>query len=141
MREDERQQKADEMSRVVNQGGRAVNRQPTTLQEDDAGDESFTIAQAYPRLADLFDDDPNEIYPLPFDDPDDLMMIFSDLEEKNLSLIQQAQDQDQILERTRKEFSKVKGDISLEISNLQMSEKEVKERTAKTQGEKTSLEN
>ena len=64
-----------------------MGRQQTNLQEEDH-DESFTIAQTYPKLAELFEDDPNEDYPLPFDNPDELMMIFSDLEEKNLSLIQ-----------------------------------------------------
>ena len=110
------------------------------MQEEDH-DESFTIAQTYPKLADLFDDDPNEEYPLPFDNPDDLMMIFSDLEEKNLSLIQQAQDQDQILEKTRKEFAKIRFDIEGEIKKLKDSEMEVKGRTAITLEQKQSLEN
>ena len=69
------------------------------------------------------------------------MMIFSDLEEKNLSLIQQAQDQDQILERTRKDFAKIQEDIEKEIQDLKASEKEVQHRTAKTMDEKQSLEN
>ena len=44
------------------------------------------------KLVDLFDDDPNEIWARPFEDLDDLMMIFSGLKENNLFLIQQAHD-------------------------------------------------
>ena len=54
---------------------------------EDPADDQFAIAHQYPKLADLFDDDPDVDYPLPFNDPDDLMNIFADLEEKNLSLI------------------------------------------------------
>jgi len=109
--------------------------------EDPTADDHFTIAQTYPRLADLFEDDPNEDYPLPFDDPDDLMAIFTELEEKNLSLIQQGQEHDQTLEKKRKEFKQIKEEMEYSIDKLKSSEKEVKERTVRAVSEKQNLEN
>ena len=57
------------------------------------------------------------------------MNIFSDLEEKNLSLIQQGQEHDQILEAKRKDFQRIQYELENEIDNLKKSELEVKERT------------
>ena len=69
-----------------------MQKQATLLpEEDQAADDQFTYP---PKLQELFEDDEDEEYPLPFSDPDDLMNIFSDLEEKNLSLIQQGQEHD-----------------------------------------------
>ena len=61
-----------------------MQKQQTSLQEEDPVDDQFSYPQ---KLQELFEDSENEEYPLPFADPDDLMLIFSDLEEKNLSLI------------------------------------------------------
>ena len=60
------------------------------------------------------------------------MNIFSDLEEKNLSLIEQGQEHDELLEKKRKDFYKIRNDLENEIDNLKKSELEVKERTGKT---------
>ena len=60
------------------------------------------------------------------------MNIFSDLEEKNLSLIEQGQEHDKLLEKKRKDFYKIRNDLENEIDNLKKSELEVKERTGKT---------
>ena len=48
----------------------------------------------YPdKLRELYElDDENEEYPVPFQNPEDLIKIFSELEEKNLALIQEGQE-------------------------------------------------
>ena len=69
------------------------------------------------------------------------MNIFADLEEKNLSLIEQDQENDQLLEKNKKKFHRKQIQLENEISTLQKSETEVKERTLKTMTEKTTLEN
>ena len=69
------------------------------------------------------------------------MNIFADLEEKNLSLIEQDQENDQLLEKNKKKFLRKQMQLENEINTLQKSETEVKERTIKTMTEKTTLEN
>ena len=65
--------------------------------EEEAEDQ-FT----YPvKLQELFDDNEDEEYPLPFNEPDELMNIFADLEERNLSLIKQGQDHDELYEERK----------------------------------------
>ena len=65
--------------------------------EEEAEDQ-FT----YPvKLQELFDDNEEEEYPLPFNEPDELMNIFADLEERNLSLIKQGQDHDELFEERK----------------------------------------
>lgn len=69
-----------------------MQKQSTLLPDDDpAIEDQFTYP---PKLQELFEDHEDEEYPLPFNDPDELMNIFSDLEEKNLKLIQQGQEND-----------------------------------------------
>ena len=68
--------------------------------EEEAEDQ-FT----YPvKLQELFDDNEDEEYPLPFNEPDELMNIFADLEERNLSLIKQGQDHDELYEERKQLF-------------------------------------
>ena len=55
-------------------------------EEDLTVEDQFTYQNK--KLQELFEDDDDEEYPLPFNDVDDLMNIFADLEERNLSLIQ-----------------------------------------------------
>ena len=114
-----------------------MQKQATLVVEEDHVGDQFTYP---PKLQGLFEDDDDEEYPLPFNDPDDLMNIFSDLEEKNLSLIEQGQEHDELLEKKRKDFYKIRNDLENEIDNLKKSELEVKERTGKTQSEKQTLE-
>jgi hypothetical protein len=60
------------------------------------------------KLKDLFEvDDDNMSYPIPFSDPKLLMDNFSNLEDKNLTLIRQCQEQDEVLERKREQFSRM----------------------------------
>ena len=114
-----------------------MQKQATLVVEEDHVDDQFTYP---PKLQGLFEDDDDEEYPLPFNDPDDLMNIFSDLEEKNLSLIEQGQEHDELLEKKRKDFYWIRNVLENDIDILKKSEIEVKERTGKTQSEKETLE-
>ena len=71
------------------------------------------------ELKSLFEDDSsNESYTTPFTDPEDLMAHLSELEENNLSLIQQWQENEQQTEIKRKDLEKVKADKTREIDTL-----------------------
>ena len=94
-----------------------------------------------PKLKQLFEEDSsNESYSLPFKKPKNLMTHFVQLEESNLSLIQQWQENEQQTETKRKEFERIQIEKNLEIHNLQKSVEENKTRRGLIVAEKNTLE-
>lgn len=96
----------------------------------------------YPeKLKKLFEEDSsNESYDLPFEKPEHLNQHFVELEENNLSLIQQWQENEQQTEIKRKEFELIQTEKQREISNLKSTVEENKHRAKKIAAEKSTLE-
>lgn len=93
------------------------------------------------ELKQLFEDDSsNESYKTPFSNPEDLMAHFVELEENNLSLIQQWQENEQQTEIKRKDLEKVKTEKTKEIDTLLNTVEENKEKNTKIKKEKYQLE-
>ena len=84
----------------------------------------------YPDLEEiLYIDDIDESYDVPFSNPDELMAIFSELEDKNLSLIQQGQEAEQQIENKKKEMIQIEETKERELSELKKTENENTVRT------------
>jgi len=96
----------------------------------------------YPdKLKKLFDEDSSNMsYELPFKKPEHLMEHFVELEENNLSLIQQWQENEQQTEIKRKEFELIQAEKQREIHNLKSTVEENKQRAKKIATEKSTLE-
>ena len=92
------------------------------------------------ELRDVIEESDDE-YPLHFEEPDQLIEMFSTLEEKNLFLIQQGQEAEQVLETKKHEYDKLKGEFNYEIGVLKGSKGEIKGRIFKTDAEKNNLQN
>lgn len=73
--------------------------------------------------SDLLDiiEDPNEDeeYKCPFDSPNDLMDIFTSLEEKNLSLIDAKQTGEEAIEVLRAQFDDIKVKTESKVASLE----------------------
>lgn len=92
--------------------GAGNNQRSGQNQKNQAGGEGDQDANKeenkYPDLEEiLYIDDIDESYDVPFSNPDELMAIFSELEDKNLSLIQQGQEAEQQIENKKKEMIQI----------------------------------
>lgn len=67
--------------------------------------------QIPPKLREVIEESDDE-YPLYFRKPEELLEMFATLEEKNLFLIQQGQEAEQVLETKKHEFEKLKKEFS-----------------------------
>ncbi len=81
-------------------------------------------------LREVIEDSDNE-YELFFENPDQLLDIFANLEEKNLFLIQQSQDAEQQLETKKHEFTELEGEMQREIRVLTKGLQEVDDRKSR----------
>ena len=74
------------------------------LSSDDEDDESLLDLQIDDKLLELIEDpDEDAEYPVPFKNPDELMKIFTELEDQNLFLINQSQDNEKHIELLKQE--------------------------------------
>lgn len=74
--------------------------------------ENFEAELNIPQeLREIIEDSDDDL-PLRFNDPSDLMEIFSVLEEKNLFLIKRCQDSEQQLEEKKQQEKQIKEDFS-----------------------------
>jgi DNA anti-recombination protein RmuC len=94
--------------------------------EEDNGDEQKLVIPPAPKLEDEVVDLPEEEPPMYFKEPQQLMDIFSALEEQNLFLIQNSQETERTLEELQHAFKETKssmesrtGQLSDQISELQ----------------------
>lgn len=92
------------------------------------------------KLKEVIEDSDDE-YPLFFEDTEDLLEMFSILEEKNLFLIQQGQESEQALEAKKYEYKEIKKKFEDEIGTLSTSKNEIKDRIVRTDFERNNLEN
>lgn len=93
------------------------------------------------KLKDLFEvDDDNMNYPKPFSDPKLLMDNFSNLEDKNLTLIRQCQEQDEVLERKREQFVRMNSDNQEQKAKQEILLRATEDKIKKTDAEKEILE-
>lgn len=83
----------------------------------------------------LMVDSPDQEYDLPFSEPSELMALFSELEEKNLSLIQQGQEVEQQIENKQREKEILQIQKERELGELRQTELEIDARTRKTMNE------
>ena len=88
----------------------------------------------------FFEDSSNESYSLPFETPEELMTHFHELEEQNLSLIQQQQENEQQTEKNRKDFEKLEETVNRTLAGLSNTVEENKQRSKKIIAEKKMLE-
>ena len=108
--------------------------------ENNPADDQFTMP--YPdKLKQLFDEDSsNESYDLPFDQPSDLMRHIDEFEEKNLSLIEQWQENEEQIENKKVTNRRIQKDKTSEIESLKMSVMENVHRRVLVNEEKNVLE-
>lgn len=95
-------------------------------EEEDNGEEQKLVIPPAPKLEDEVVDLPEEEPPMYFKEPQQLMDIFSALEEQNLFLIQNSQETERTLEELQHAFKETKssmesrtGQLSDQISELQ----------------------
>lgn len=91
-----------------------------------------------PELKDVIEDSDDEL-PLRFDDPSELMEIFSVLEEKNLNLIERCQDSEQQLEEKKQQEKLIKAEFSRQIGILEANETTNLDRIKKVEIERDAL--
>lgn len=82
-------------------------------------------------LRDLIEDSDDDYKPC-FENPDQLLEIFAGLEEKNLFLIQQGQEAEEVLETKIHEYDELKEKTDREINLLKSSLTDVEERKLRT---------
>ena len=94
--------------------------------------------------SDLLDiiEDPNEDeeYKCPFDSPNDLMDIFTSLEEKNLSLIDAKQTGEEAIEVLRAQFDEIQLKTEAKVASLEAQKQKLAENIKQAHQEKTFLE-
>ena len=86
-------------------------------------------------------EDSDDEYELFFESPDQLLEIFATLEEKNLFLIQQGQEYEEVLETKKHEFAELESDMAEEIKILTKGLNEVDERKARTLKDSKVMQN
>eukprot|EP01035_Chromulina_nebulosa_P021547 gene21547-27899_t len=97
------------------------NRRLGKIEEDDDDEpESKVVIPPAPRLEDEFVEMPEEEVPMYFKDPQQLMDIFSALEEQDLFLIQNGQETERSLEELQHIFKETK--ISMDYRTSQLDE-------------------
>ncbi len=106
---------------------RTGNRNATADDDDDDEQESKLVVPPPPRLEDEHVDLPEEEVPMYFTEPQQLMDIFSALEEQNLFLIQNSQETEHTLEELQHSFADTKltmdshtGVLQQQIDDLQL---------------------
>jgi hypothetical protein len=94
--------------------------------------------------SDLLDiiDDPNEDeeYKCPFESPNDLMDIFTSLEEKNLSLIDAKQTGEEAIETLRAQFTEIQITTDSKVASLEAQKQKLLENIKQAHQEKSFLE-
>ena len=75
--------------------------------------------------------DSEDDYPLPFDSPNDLLEIFTALEDRNLNLIQRTQENEKTIEEKKILLDQQKKIYSDEVSKLKEREDQVALRSKK----------
>ena len=84
---------------------------------DDEDDEALLDLQIDDKLLELIEDpDEDAEYPVPFESPDELMKIFTELEDRNLFLINQSQDNEDNIEQLKNEWVKLEKEMEKELS-------------------------
>jgi len=84
---------------------------------DDEDDEALLDLQIDDKLLELIEDpDEDAEYPVPFESPDELMKIFTELEDQNLFLINQSQDNEDNIEQLKNEWVKLEKEMEKELS-------------------------
>jgi len=91
-----------------------------------------------PELKEIIDDSDDDL-PLRFNDPEELMEIFSTLEEKNLFLIKRCQDSEQQLESQKQHEKEMKERMNKQINILKGNESTNMNRINKVILEKDAL--
>lgn len=91
-----------------------------------------------PELKDVIEDSDDEL-PLRFNEPTELMEIFSVLEEKNLNLIERCQDSEQQLEEKKQQEKIIKAEFSRQIGILEANETTNLDRIKKVEIERDAL--
>lgn len=99
----------------------------------------FALDNKQSKLREILEDSEEE-YNVPFADPQELIDIFSTLEEQNLFLIQQGQENEQQIEQKKIEQAYHEEIMEADIDGLTSSEQQVKDRMNKTLLEKTALQ-
>ena len=89
-------------------------------------------------LKEIIEDSDDEI-PLRFDNPNELMDIFTTFEEQNLFLIKRCQDSEQQLEEKKGQEKQFKSEFSMQIGILKGNENTNMSRIEKTNQEKDAL--
>ena len=100
------------------------------------------LLQIPPKLRPLFEEDSeDEEYELPFNNPDDLLANFTELEEQNLSLIQQGQENEQQYELKLRELRQIEHETAVELATLKTTVDDHNSRADKIQNERNNLQN
>jgi len=87
--------------------------------EDEEEEEIKLVIPPAPRLEDEIVDIPIEDVPMYFTEPQQLMDIFSALEEQNLFLIQNSQETERTLEELKHEYSVTRSSMDGKVASLQ----------------------
>jgi hypothetical protein len=90
------------------------------------------------ELKEIIEDSDDEL-PLRFNDPSELMEIFSILEEQNLFLIKRCQDSEQQLEEKKQQEKQIKEQFSRQIGILIANEQTNSSRIHKVEAERDAL--
>lgn len=105
----ETKRKSKEEARKAQNEKPGYNRRGANRQNAQKEEEDLCPPNCPPKLRPLFlEDDEDEDYKVPFENHEDLMHIFGDLEEQNLKLIQQGQEIEQAYENKLKDFERMK---------------------------------
>ena len=119
--------------------GAALDAQASVEEPDHAIQQ---LLQIPPKLRPLFEEDSeDEEYELPFNNPDDLLANFTELEEQNLSLIQQGQENEQQYELKLRELRQIEHETAVELATLKTTVDDHNSRADKIQNERNNLQN
>jgi hypothetical protein len=117
-----RQKEREEAERIKAAGGRAAGGRQvkqTSQPSDDEDDDSLLDLQIPPDLLEIIEDPDEETeYPVPFDSPDELMKIFTELEDQNLFLIGQSQENEEQIEILKKDHEEIEIEMERELGKL-----------------------